>query len=281
MDNLSKLQLQLVHLLRSRPATAALLSLPLTVVIVYPLRAIYHNYVNWLNVGQGGLPRNFVGWLVQLVGRLLADFDMTSLWPYSHPRYIQKYGETATKSYLKRALPWREPHGHRPFVGRWVAPQRQQSDLKAEESVREVCLVVALTCGSGLAAEMSQDQRVMLESLLSNDRKRLRIATSVLERHGPALFLAEGLKGPSWASFVKGEIGHFHVDADWSAHVSLTPADAMEVVEKGWGQRHAWSYLWHIGFTMLYAPRNEEEVEVVRSILEAGCAAMIDGAEPA
>lgn len=84
---------------------------------------------------------------------------------------------------------------------------------------------------------------------------------------------------PSWAKRTHGEIAHIHIDADGSGHCSMSPADAMEVVEKGWGQRHRLSHWINIGFVMVYAPRNEEEVEVMRTIFGAAVDAFLDGAE--
>jgi len=58
-------------------------------------------------------------------------------------------------------------------------------------------------------------------------------------------------------------------------HVTLHPADAKLVIEKGWAQRHplargGWlSRFVPEGFMMVYAPRNEEEVEVVMRIVRA------------
>lgn len=53
----------------------------------------------------------------------------------------------------------------------------------------------------------------------------------------------------------------------------------MEVVEKGWGQRHRLSHWIHIGFVMIYAPRNEHEVEVMKRIFGAAIDAFVDGAK--
>ncbi|ETS82033.1 hypothetical protein PFICI_07035 [Pestalotiopsis fici W106-1] len=63
------------------------------------------------------------------------------------------------------------------------------------------------------------------------------------------------------------EIGHAHPSDD-SLHVWLSDRDAIEVVEKGWGQRFCLPFV-NRGWVMVYAPRNMEEVEVVESILKA------------
>lgn len=63
------------------------------------------------------------------------------------------------------------------------------------------------------------------------------------------------------------EIGHAHPSDD-SLHVWISDRDAVEVVEKGWGQRFCLPFV-EKGWVMVYAPRNMEEVEVVESILRA------------
>lgn len=62
--------------------------------------------------------------------------------------------------------------------------------------------------------------------------------------------------------------------------MTLSLADAKEVIEKGWGLRHKLSGpLIPVGYLLLYAPRNEEELEVLGRILKAGIAFMSGGKE--
>jgi len=59
-------------------------------------------------------------------------------------------------------------------------------------------------------------------------------------------------------------------------HMTLHPADARVVLEAGWGERHplargGWFEKFvPEGFVMVYAPRGEEDVEVLVRIVEAG-----------
>jgi hypothetical protein len=64
------------------------------------------------------------------------------------------------------------------------------------------------------------------------------------------------------------EIAHLHPQ-DRSLHVWLSDADAKAVVEKGWGERFAVKFA-PSGYVMVYAPRNEDEVNIVRKIVKAG-----------
>jgi hypothetical protein len=66
-------------------------------------------------------------------------------------------------------------------------------------------------------------------------------------------------------------------------HLTLHPADVRTVLEKGWGERHplAWDdggeeWCWWRwaksvppGFVMIYAPRDERELEIVMDIIRA------------
>ena len=97
-------------------------------VLFIPIRSLHDNYIRWLNLGPGGAPYNLYGWFKQWWLYPGGLHDETSVWPYSHPRFVGNFGTAAKTSYLKRPLPWREPNGHRPFVDCcWTVPQRQES----------------------------------------------------------------------------------------------------------------------------------------------------------
>jgi hypothetical protein len=85
------------------------------------------------------------------------------------------------------------------------------------------------------------------------------------------MFLSESYQIPILNAKVPREIGHIH-ESDMTAHVLLSLADAKDVIAKGWGERHraTGTAVVPLGYTMLYLPRNKEEVEVMARILEAG-----------
>lgn len=86
---------------------------------------------------------------------------------------------------------------------------------------------------------------------------------------------------PAIASKTAGEICHIH-DSDGSMHVTLSNADGREVLMKGWGERHRLSGMYlHLGYTMIYAPRSEEEVQIMGKLFKAGIAFMTGGKEVA
>lgn len=59
-------------------------------------------------------------------------------------------------------------------------------------------------------------------------------------------------------------------ETDGSLHVSLAPKDAKLVLERGWGQRHGLAGRGlYAGFVMIYAPRDEDELLVMKGIVRA------------
>jgi hypothetical protein len=66
------------------------------------------------------------------------------------------------------------------------------------------------------------------------------------------------------------EIAHVH-PAENSLHVWLSEPDARVVIEAGWGQRFPLTFV-NKGWTMVYAPMNMNELEIVEKIVKAGIA---------
>lgn len=65
------------------------------------------------------------------------------------------------------------------------------------------------------------------------------------------------------------EFAHFHPHPDYSLHLGLPRKEAEAIIEKGWGE---WHPLIQRGILppniiMLYAPRNQEELDVAKFIL--------------
>ena len=101
------------------------------------------------------------------------------------------------------------------------------------------------------------------------------------ERHHDALFvkgeyLDQSASVPDTATIARGEIGHMH--PDMSIHLYLSPADARQAIEKGWAERHRLSvprtswvknkYAIADTYLMIYGPRNEEELDILKTLLE-------------
>ena len=75
-----------------------------------------------------------------------------------------------------------------------------------------------------------------------------------------------------------GEFAHVHPGHDASMHLALPVHLAAEVVRQGWGRPHMWAGVrLSPGFVMVYGPRDEEELAVVETILDASHAAAVAG----
>jgi len=87
-----------------------------------------------------------------------------------------------------------------------------------------------------------------------------------------ALWLLPGnAQGPRQAFMIWTEFAHIHPVPDGSVHAALPPDLADEVIAREWGEQHpvAKRGLIPANVCMIYAPRNEREVEIVAGLIEA------------
>lgn len=87
-----------------------------------------------------------------------------------------------------------------------------------------------------------------------------------------ALTVAPELPVRAEAMIVGREFAHIHPKANGSGSLHLRlPADqAKEVVDKGWGEWHPFALDGTmVGMVMVYAPRSDEDLRVVQTIIEA------------
>lgn len=75
--------------------------------------------------------------------------------------------------------------------------------------------------------------------------------------------------GPPEAFLIDREFAHFHPPPDGSLHLALPVRDALGAIFAGWAERHPLAASGSIPETivMVYGPRDEQEVEIVWSIL--------------
>ncbi|KAF5575253.1 hypothetical protein FPCIR_13246 [Fusarium pseudocircinatum] len=225
------------------------------VIIGIPVfRIAADDYRGYLALGPGGPPHNLIGWIGQILLKPLKKEPFhTSCYD---EKACEKAGPNGHVTFLsEKDVPVRE--APRPMIGTWTAPSRQLTDM-AKQSIIE-----------------SQAYQSFLSSLASSSSSKLKIATSLAERRGPALFVASEEPSHPIAKRTRGEIGHMH-GSDGSMHINLAPKDAKLVLERGWGQRHPLSgTVLYLGNVMIYAPRTEEELEVVKNITRAGVKFML------
>ncbi|KAF2145741.1 uncharacterized protein K452DRAFT_349190 [Aplosporella prunicola CBS 121167] len=214
------------------------LALFVAVALIPPaIYLIHRDYCDFLSLGAGGTPQTPVGYLkVKFLGLFaLPDPCVPHFLPHEH----------CGNGYLT-SLPQRT--GRRPQA-KGIAPHRQMTQ-RSPKHVHEVF------------AEALRD--------LARDPRNLLVeGTSCFEKHGTGLFSLR----PRTRT-CRGEVCHVH-GSDGSLHMTLYPADAKLVIERGWGERHPLARGGWLArfvpkhFVMVYAPRNEEEVGVVTRIASA------------
>lgn len=217
----------------------------LTLIIVFTALAtvltlmlhLHHDYLAFVSLGPGGTPPTVSGFMRV---KLLGYFALRD--PYAPapipPRFKDSPGYLVNLSTRQ---------GPRPET-RGIAPHRQVTQ-KPGKAVYEKL------------AQGIEDMGAKNENLL--------IGTSCFEKHGTGLFSISPAK-----STCQGEICHAH-PSDGSMHMTLHPADAKTVLEPGWAERHpiargGWFERFVPGgFVMVYAPRDDPEIETVLRIVRA------------
>lgn len=248
----------LIHFLDAPLAELLVLLVPFCLLV-------QNDYNNFIGLGPGGTPPTFQGYVRIAWLRLWALRD-----PFTPPA-VPKSVPSAAAS----AVPASDPDGHaiapptylpahgllpatgplpyrpgpRPVVA-GIAPQRQLDQHGTKQHYRAL--------------------RRTLESLARAHPGRFGTARSCLEKHGLGLFARHPVNVTC-----NGEICHVH-DSDHSLHLCLHPEDIAEVLRKGWGQRHPLARRGWFGampvpeeFLMVYAPRDDQELEIVCRVIEA------------
>lgn len=185
---------------------------------------IYHDYRNFLNLGRGGVPSTFRGYLTISWLRIFALRDPLSP-PPSDLIHNPRHGILAKKS-----LPNRQ--GPRPQVA-GIIPHRQLNQRGSEVSYLSL--------------------RSTLQSHAAAHPEMLTTARSCFEKHGLALFAQRPVN-----ETCRGEILHVH-DSDRAMHMNLHPEDIKAVLEGGWGERHPLARRYtrvNETFVLIYAPRS-------------------------
>lgn len=212
----------------------------LILATVLPFILAFHlRYIEYLSLGPGGTPSTFLGFLKI---QLLAIFAVTD------PYHVDSKTEVASSNGHLNGLSRRQ--GLRPEV-RGIAPQRQITQKAPMNLLKK------------LAA------RIESMAVQSNN---IRVGTSCIEKHGIAIFNTASSYPAKHRC--KGEICHLH-GSDGSMHMPLHPTDAQAVFDAGWGEKHPLARGGYferyvpVAFVMVYAPRDESEVEIVMSIVRA------------
>ncbi|KAI0200569.1 hypothetical protein F4808DRAFT_428339 [Astrocystis sublimbata] len=140
-----------------------------------------------------------------------------------------------------------------------VTPQRQVDfpSPPNTQAVLEAMMAEFATTDQGHTIEV---RKSFLEPGLQALRRRLTVPTD--QNGGPIDAVAAINTRDSYG----GEIYHPHRDG--TSHVILHPEDSKRVIEAGWGERHPFCTV-PVELNIIYAPRHEGELQVVRQILQA------------
>lgn len=216
----------------------------------------YLDYRSYIALGPHGLPDTIWGWHKQLRMSLRSRKDTTIPAPYDLDSVAGPHDrETFLPKTAAEGLTCR-PGNKPPHVPGFVAPQRQTTDMASTETKKVM---------SGF-----------LDAMVTANPNALQTQTSVLEGPVPAMTFKNFESTPKGSrpgilTRTMGEMCHVH-PPDGSTHLLLSLADQTRVIELGWGRRHRLSgggmLPWN--YTFIYAPRNEEEVTVWKSIVVSG-----------
>lgn len=210
------------------------------------------DYRGWLALGEGGLPSSPKGWLITSYLRLQkAD-------PITTAVYDAQLGRPGTEAHLA-ALPRRR--GPRPAIAPWPVPHRQLDQFPPPQI------------------------RAALDGVFADAVERhagiVHLQRSHYESHNPAVTLRDPGAGHPHAQLGAGETAHIH-PGDGSMHMIFSAADAVTVIDAGWGERHPLAGVrpeLPDTYIYVYPPRDDTELEVVARLLDASIAHMA-GAHP-
>ena len=261
--------------------------------VLLPLyRYILKDYNAFLALGPGGTPSTFNGYLwVTFLKIFFARSDIyvpPPLKPYEHP----------AQGYLQ-GLPRRL--GSRPKVA-GIAPHRQvtqkgskeildslQSAIRTMRNANPHLLATGISCFEQHNLALFFSPHAAQVQTSSTTSKKLSVPAPAnprpvrvqsltrLNSYSPSCEHKPEVKPNAVEDSMldpcdhPAEIAHIHT-TDSSMHLTLHPSDAALVISNGWGERHplAGRGPWvPNGFTMVYAPRNGNEVEILIEIVRA------------
>jgi len=199
------------------------------------------DYLHWKSLGTGGTPPTIGGYgRMRKMGawRFFYGDDLKDTSP------LTKDGPT----YLDGPVPMREGGHAKP--SRWTMPQRQIIEPITPKALKRLS--------------------TLMHALAASHPDILHYGLSKTEGGtGHAIYANPDTPtvNPD-AHKIRYEMAHVHPSEN-SLHVYVSPRDARTVVEAEWGLRFPVSWIAPASWIMVYAPRNEGEVEIVERIVRA------------
>ncbi|KAJ5232515.1 hypothetical protein N7468_005471 [Penicillium chermesinum] len=228
--------------------------------------AVYRDYKTFISYGPGGVPSNLFGWLLVRLAFQPFSREMLSTRVYDERVTAGEGHSSNNEGFLTL-----EPHQardveDRPVVGPHVVPQRQLSQVPDE-------------------AVMHVKNRRSVPLVRASKQPPREVPALMAEAHADGLFLADNIPASGIAKQMKGEIAHLHTGRRALCSYDPSPCRFLtgkKVIEAGWGQRHGFagtSALKFLSFgtkpdipaefLLVYAPRDETEIETFMQIMAA------------
>ncbi|EOA91552.1 uncharacterized protein SETTUDRAFT_162243 [Exserohilum turcica Et28A] len=206
--------------------------------------AFWYDFKSWQNFGTGGTPPTLQGYLK------IRRWGLYLLYSRQNLLDASPLADSGA-SYIRPDRVSSRP-GRRPKLTRWTLPQRQFPET--------------ITAGASAALHSLMQELASTAPYSSY----MEAAPSKTEGGtGTAIYVKQDVKTiNSVAHKIFYEVAHVH-PAENSLHVYVSPKDAKLIMERGWGQRFPVTWIAPPSWIMVYAPRNEHEVQVVREIVRA------------
>lgn len=217
------------------------------VMVALVVRWARMDYRRWVALGVGGLPLHPGGWLLMSLLRLFKRNGIKAVQLQAHLQSEDDH------PYLGQVI---RRAGLRPLVPAYSVPQRQLTQT--------------------ISADHMQRLKAVFDAAVKSNDGALHYKQSFFEKHHEAITLCHPECGHAHGRISHGEVAHIH-PADGSMHMVLSPSDAVKVIEAGWGELHGLAGFMGrlpVSYTFVYAPRSEQEVEVVSQLLHAAVAHM-------
>ena len=254
--------------------------------LIHVVTYIRSDYAFFLSLGPGGTPKTPSGYLKICLLGLISRSKRDVLIPPT------PLAASFSRPYFKTpdALPLRKER--RPIVG-GLAPHRQltQRGNAADVDALTACLKDMRKANPNLLSEgrscFEKHSLALFLAPTQQSREAVAIHSAQFAAKPPtgisSLSSPSSACLPSAASSVPTnseavrnttcgappEIAHMH-GIDGSLHLTLGAEDAGVVIRRGWGERHPLAGRWlPRGFVMVYAPRNQEELKIMREIIKA------------
>ncbi|KZM28147.1 uncharacterized protein EKO05_0005834 [Ascochyta rabiei] len=206
--------------------------------------AFCYDFKSWQSLGTGGTPPTLQGYLK------IRRWGLYLLYKRQNLLDSSPIPDTGT-SYIKPGkLP--ERPGLPPSITRWTLPQRQHPQHITEGALSKLKNLMQTFASTSPYSEYIETRPSKTEG-----------------GTGPAIYVKPDVKTINpVAHKIFYEVAHVHPSEN-SLHVYVSPKDAKTVVSRGWGQRFPVTWLAPPSWIMVYAPRNEMELEVVKEIVRA------------